>query len=177
METQIVIDRDTYEKYNTKIGELKKKIKDLSKPLTDFEKYYKGLIVKNYYSNGSIFGQWKPLSIYYLAEKSKWVANGEVMPNGLRATRLETLRLTDNLRKNVFDNKSVKVTKNKIEYKINVDYASLHQYGGNTLFGNVPARPFLFTNDTKEGIRDNDKVVLLKIIEKYLRFEENEENT
>jgi len=154
------------------INKLKEKLKDLSIPLTDFEKYYKGIITKNYYTDGKLFTDsgWVKYKDDYYEKKMDWVLKKKVMSNGLKATRMEKLRLTDYMRKKVMSKDSVKVSKDKIEYIVNVVYANTHQFGR----GHIPARPFLFRNDTKGGLRKQDLTMLQKILEKYLRYEEAE---
>jgi len=161
MQVNIEFSKNNFKKYD--LNKIKERLKDVSKPLGDFEKYYRGLIKTNFYRSGEIFGKWPPLSEKYLKRKKKMVAKGEIMGNGLKAKRLEILRLTDDLRKKTFDDNNVKIDNNSIIYKVNTIYANTHQYGR----GNIPARPFLFTNAEK-GLRQVDKDLLIKIIAKYL---------
>lgn len=162
-------------KYQDKIKHIKEKISDLSEPLEIFAKYYSGIIKKNYDSDGEIFTHgtgWKSLNKNYLEWKKNML--GKKLENGKKVVSLEKLRLTDTLRKEVFSKKIFKVSKDKIEYNIYTIYGKIHQEGGYTDKGKIPARPFLYSNKEK-GLRKEDITIYFKILEKYLLQEEKNE--
>lgn len=151
----------SYKNYDNKLSAVKEKIKDIKPVLLEYEKYYRGLIQKNYYTIGSIFGKWKNNSSSYEKEKKIWVSEKMIMDNGKPAIRLEPMRLTDELRKNVFSNKIVEIEKNSISYTLMSEYGyKLHK-----------TRPFLYAVDEKDGMRTQDKIRLIKMIEKYIEVE------
>ncbi|NMB82887.1 MAG: hypothetical protein GYA14_13830 [Ignavibacteria bacterium] len=158
-------------KYKDKIDKIKHKLKDLSKPLSDFEMYYSGIIRKNYYSDGEIFthgGGWAPLSEEYLEWKRAMV--GKQLSYGRKVVSVEKLRLMDTLRKEVFSKNAVTIKKDRLEYNLKTIYAKIHQVGGRTSKGKIPARPYLYSNKAK-GLRSQDITVYFKILEKYLLSE------
>ncbi len=162
METKILINYNDYEK---KLSNAKQKLKNLKPVLSDFERYYKSLIQKNYYTRGSIFGEWEKNTLKYEKRKRKLVANKTIMSNGKPAIRLEPMRLTDELRKQVFSKNAVKINEDSILYTINnVAGCVWHK-----------TRPFLFAVKEKDGMRIQDKIKFLKMVEKYLE-RENEQN-
>lgn len=168
MET-IISNHEVIKKYENKIQNIKNKLKDLTSPLKSFEKYYKGIIKKNYYSNGKLFdeGGWQDLNEDYYEWKLHAVLNRLDLGDGKVACRTEKLRLTDTLRKEVFSDKAVTVTKDKIQYNLYTVYARIHQLGGQTNFGTIPPRPYLYSNKDK-GLRKQDVTMYYKILEKYL---------
>lgn len=175
MQTEIS-NYDIINKYKDKINSIKDKLKDLSKPLLDFEKYYSGIIRKNYYTDGELFtggAGWKDLNEDYYRWKIYAVARGEDLGEGKKAKRTEKLRLTDTLRKEVFSREAVKVSKDNIVYSLNTIYARIHQIGGRTPLGKIPPRPFLYSN-LEKGLRKEDRAVYFKILEKYLLKEMEE---
>lgn len=154
MESQIEIN----DKYAKKIQELKSKVKDLKPVLDDFEKYYTGLITKNFFTQGKVFTSgWKPLSQKWLRRKKRLVEAGV-------GKRMEILRFKDILRKKA-TKEGVKVLKDKIEYKVVLPYANVHQFG----YKKIPSRPYLFAEG---GLQNKDKLVFYKILEKYLTMEQ-----
>lgn len=171
MET-VISNFEIIKKYQNKINGIKDKLKDLTTPLKSFERYYKGIIKKNYYSKGQLFdeGGWQELSEDYYEWKIRAVASRLDLGDGKIAKRIEILRLSDTLRKEVFGEKAVNVTKNKIEYNLYTVYSRIHQLGGRTNLGNIPPRPYLYSNKHK-GLRPQDTAMYFKILEKYLLTE------
>lgn len=81
---------------------------------------------------------WQPLSPQYAAYKRKRGYGKKILKMRGHLRRLPTVQATD---------VSVSIGSNRI-------YAAMHQYGGRTRFGQIPARPYL-------GISDEDEQAIM----------------
>lgn len=155
MDLDIKINSEEYEK---KKKEIKNKIKNIESALLECERYYTGLIKKNYYQRGAIFGTWKSNKSSYEKVKASWVKKRAIMGNGKPAIRLEPMRLTDELRKALFGKNTVKIGNDSISYTLKSEYGyRLHD-----------TRPFLYYMGSADHVRSQDKKRFEKIINKYL---------
>lgn len=81
---------------------------------------------------------WQPLSPQYAAYKRKRGYGKKILKMRGHLRRIPTVQATD---------ASVSIGSNRI-------YAAMHQYGGRTRFGQIPARPYL-------GISDEDEKAIM----------------
>jgi len=128
---------------------LDKKLKKLSD--MDFSKPLKQSGIYMERSIGTRFRQarWKPLS----PNTIKWHPHRR---GG------KPLNDTGRLKQSVTTRAIKKVSKHKLQYGTNLVYAPLHNFGGKTKFGYVPARPFLYF-DSK------DEQTIKRIFEDYVK--------
>jgi phage gpG-like protein len=120
------------------------KLDDLSTPLRQAGTYMEKSI-------GTRFrvANWKPLSPATI-KRHPHRAGGKPLNDSGR------------LKKSVTSQAIKRVSKRKLQYGTNLVYAPLHNFGGQTKFGYVPARPFLYF-DSK------DEKAIKRIFEDYVK--------
>lgn len=127
-----------------KLQELAKKMDDLRVPLTRSATYMESSVAKRFRE-----APWTPLSEWTI-KMHPHRAGGKPLNDRGR------------LKKSVTASALKRVSKRKLMYGTNLVYAPLHNFGGQTKFGYVPQREFLYFDE-------KDEDVIKRIFEDYIK--------
>lgn len=122
-----------------------KKIKDFTKPMTQSGQYMEGAIGKRFKNNN-----WAPLAESTMRIHPRRVGGRPLLDTG-------------KLRASVTSQAVTHVSKKKLSYGTNLNYAPMHNFGGRTSWGTtIPQREFLYFDE-------KDEKMIMRIFHDYAK--------